>query len=449
MKAFSIHRQISRYLQIVLPIVLFATTLIGSVGVLYEISEASDTHMSELAKRLASIPFADNQAPQLTPNLSLKDANQGLMDNKNMAFSIWNPQGNLLLSDGKTTSLSFPSQLGFLNIGHWWRGNFWRVYYVKNTDNGLVVGVATRWSERYEALQYILLAQLLFAVLALPILFVAIRRGVRKGLYAITSLSQALDSKKAGDLRPLDTAVAEELKPMVASTNALLARLDAALKKEQRFTADAAHELRSPLAGLRVQSDVLALNEKNDAQLARILTLQQTLTRTSHLVEQLLMLSRLDPMAALPHQESIAWEKVVNQVMQAVVLLAREKHIQLQLVKADTWEKLFPLQGEPLLIETLLRNVLDNAIRYSPEHSQVTLHMSAQEMSVVDNGGGVAAESLPKLQQRFFRGEARQNQLGSGLGLSIVARIAALHGLKMTLANTEQGFKVTFTKALA
>ena len=163
------------------------------------------------------------------------------------------------------------------------------------------------------------------------------------------------------------------------------------------------------------------------------------LTPKNHqLTEQLLTLSRLDPMQALPDAQPLNWQDIAHQALQSVNLHAREQRIQLKLECPDGFEHVFPAEGNPLLLQLMLRNLLDNAIRYSPPNSHITLALAANGLSVCDEGPGIAAEHLPRILERFYRPPG-QSQQGSGLGLSIVERIADLHGLRLVLANADEG----------
>jgi two-component system sensor histidine kinase QseC len=221
-------------------------------------------------------------------------------------------------------------------------------------------------------------------------------------------------------------------------------RLNTSIQKERRFTSDAAHELHSPLAALKVQTEVLAMSEDKDEQLHHLHNIQTSIERANRLIEQLLILSRLDPMQGIPDAQVIDWTTVVPQVLRGVNLTAREKCIKLKLDCPSGLEKALPLSGNTVLIQTMLRNLLDNAIRYSPENTTVTLTVTADSIIVQDQGPGIAPEEMDRIKERFYR-PAGQKQKGSGLGFSIIENIAQLHGLTLQLQN-HHGLRVTLKR---
>lgn len=254
--------------------------------------------------------------------------------------------------------------------------------------------------------------------------------------------------RNAQSLQPVSEQVPAETLPLVQSLNALLARVAESLAREQRFTADAAHELRSPLAALKVQAEVLAMSSDEAEQQHHLGNIHESIDRANRLTEQLLTLARLDPMQALPDAQPIDWQRIGHQALQSVNLQAREKRVQLKLECACGFGQVFPPLGNEVLLQLMLRNLLDNAIRYSPPNSHVTLTLAANGLSVCDEGPGIAAEHLPRIRERFYRPPG-QSQQGSGLGLSIVERIADLHGLRLDLVNAdERGLCVHMIKAV-
>ena len=216
--------------------------------------------------------------------------------------------------------------------------------------------------------------------------------------------------------------------PLVQSLNALFARTQDMLVRERRFTSDAAHELRSPLAALRVQTEVVQL--AGDDQRMRDNAVQNLITsidRATRLVDQLLTLSRLESFTALDCLSPIDWPALVTQALIEQDAAAHRKGIELILEQRGTPS---PMRGQPLLLSLLLRNLLDNAIRYSPAGSEVRLTLSASGLSLEDSGPGMSKEHLRRLGERFYRPPG-QDQTGSGLGISIVLRIAQLHGIRV------------------
>ena len=193
--------------------------------------------------------------------------------------------------------------------------------------------------------------------------------------------------------------------------------------------------MRSPLAALRIQTEVAQLAGDN-AQLREqaLCHLTQGIDRASQLIEQLLTLSKLDNLQELEEIQPLDWEGIIQSLIAERYFLAEKRQITLAFEKeAELKEK----QGQPILISLMLRNLIDNAIKYCPEGTKISVKMTACQIIVEDNGGGVEPDDLKKLGQRFYR-PAGQNEKGSGLGLSIVMRIAELHGLKVRLENVTE-----------
>ncbi|HRK57948.1 MAG TPA: histidine kinase dimerization/phospho-acceptor domain-containing protein, partial [Burkholderiaceae bacterium] len=224
----------------------------------------------------------------------------------------------------------------------------------------------------------------------------------------------------------------------------LFKRIDTALERERRFTADAAHELRTPLAALRAQWDVLRGAQDEAQKKQAIERLGAGIERMGRLVTQLLLLSRIEAAQGLDKPQSIDWPTLVQQSVNDVFALAQRRQIEL----ACTWpahsQTPWPLKGDADLIGILLRNLLDNAVRYSPPGSTVTLSLEADGLRVHNEGPPLSDQIMTHLGERFHRPDG-QAETGSGLGISIAQRIAALHGLRLRFGADADGQGVLVT----
>jgi len=305
-------------------------------------------------------------------------------------------------------------------------GERWRVFVVRDEARNFEVQVGQQLEKRFDILEE--LADSLWLPVLGFLLLLALVCWILTGrvLKPLRQTAASIAAKTPSDLTLVDTAgQAREVLPIVQSLNGVLGRLDAALQAERRFTADAAHELRTPLAGLHMHVQLL---QRQHPELASpFQKLRQDITRSTALVDSLLTLARLDPLAReqlvrQPVPLAPLFERVAG--MHAQEAAARGIALALRCEVAD-------VQADPQLLEIVLRNLVDNALRYCPDGSRIEIeavpHAGGARIAVRDNGPGVDAESRQRLTERFFR-VLGQGQQGSGLGLSIVKRIADLHG---------------------
>ncbi len=400
---------------------------------LHELNESADSQMSDLAQ---SLPYIEPEKAVLLPKVkkSLGKGHTGFAEDKQNGISVWNADGRLLLSDKRGKEIPFRKISGFTDIGKPWQEKSLRVIYYHNGKTGQTVAVAQPWRNRLEILWNIVWAHLAASLLVLPLMVLLLHLAVKRSIYPLKELASELSERRADNLAPVSRAVPQETQTLVDALNRLFARVQTSIEREQRFTSDAAHELRSPLAALKVQAEVLALSDTAE-QPYHLQQIQQSLNRAEHLINQLLTLARLDPEQGLKNTAPINWERLSSQVLQNTNLSAREKRIRL---KREFLAEPPLLQGDDALLQLMLRNLLDNAVRYSPENSEVGLYFHADRIEVRDQGTGIAPEHLSRIKERFYR-PAGQNAQGSGLGLSIAEHIAKLHGLTLKLENRDGG----------
>ncbi len=352
-------------------------------------------------------------------------------DNDHQAMAVWNPRGQLLLVDSDGLELDArPGYTGFASLRQ--HDEDWRVYYLSGEAGS--VAVAQEMSERWEMIGGLLLTQGLLWLLLLPFVLLALWWAVGRGLAPLARIREQLQQRAPDDATPLSREVPRELQTLIDAMNDLIGRVAQTLQRERRFTADAAHELRSPLAAMRVQAEVAQLVQDPQQRERALQQLMNGVDRSSHLLAQLLALSRIEA-AQQQQDEALDWPLLLQELRTEVSALATSHHVTLQLPPAGHTQ--WPLQhGDQTLLLLMLRNLLDNAIRYGG--GTVTLQADATRISVSDEGEGVPEALLDKVCERFYRPPGQQ-QTGSGLGLSIVERIATLHGLRLSLHNREGG----------
>jgi len=271
---------------------------------------------------------------------------------------------------------------------------------------------------------------------------------VGNGLAPLARLRKRLDARGSADLAPLDAAgMARELAPVVDAFNALLGRIEAGARAQDEFRANVAHQLRTPLAGLKLQLEWLAARHAGDPESARSLGLMlQANERMIRQTNQLLSLERAEPNRfARSRLQPLDLAGLVAESIQHVVEQAAAKEIDLGF-ELDA----APLQGDRFMLRDLVDNLVDNALRYTPAGGRVTVSCGASPdggsfLRVEDNGPGIPPQQRRQVFERFVRLD--QQSVGSGLGLAIVRDIANLHGAELRLGEPERGSGAVFTVA--
>ena len=322
-------------------------------------------------------------------------------------------------------------------------GRRWRVFVVRDGERQFEVQVGQQYKKRHDILEE--LAEHLWlpvlGFLALLALVCWILTG--RVLKPLRRTASTIAAKTPTDLAPVGLlGQPRELLPIVQALNGVLARLDEALQAERRFTADAAHELRTPLAGLHMHVQLLQRQHPDLA--APFGKLRHDIARVTALVDSLLTLARLDPLA----REQVAMLPVALAPLLERLLGAHAQEAAQRGIALSMRCELDTVNADPAMLDIMLRNVVDNALRYCPAGSRVEIvarqHAGRARMTVCDDGPGVDAASRQRLGERFFR-VLGQQQAGSGLGLSIVRRIADLHGVALAFGAgiDGKGFGVT------
>lgn len=393
-----------------------------------EVGELLDAHLAQTAALLRLQPLDALDDDQLNEAAEL-DKHQ-----HHVVFQLWH-DGQLLArsKNAPAEALTGRRKRGFADSQV--AGQAWRVFVTPGRESNVRILVGEQQSVRQDIVWASVTGMLKPLAWALPLLALGIWWVVRGLVRPLRQLGGAVAQRQPQSLAPLPTAgVPPEVLPLVAALNGLFARMAELLAAEQQFTADAAHELRTPIAGIRMQAQV-AQGATHDAE--RTQALAATVAgcdRATRLVEQLLQLARLDAeasaatAAAAPCTDLAEVARTVAHELQPLAQ-ARAQHWVLD----TALPALVPLP-EPLA-RVLVRNLLDNALRYSPGGAQVHLQTAPApgggvQLCVQDSGPGLAPEALARLGERFFR-VLGSGQSGSGLGWSIVQRIARLHGLRV------------------
>lgn len=394
----------------------------------HEIDELFDAQMVQVAQTLLALASEyddDDDVARLEAD--------GHRYQKKFVFQLWDADGRLLLRSPQAPTEPLVGKDGFTESDG--RGkDRWRYYSQWDREGELRVQVAENHHVREELAVHIAGRLLLPALFGLPLLGAWIWFATRRGLAPIGVIAAQVAGRAPGHLDPVVPVEApQEIRPLLDAMNVQFGRVAALLDMERRFTADAAHELRTPLAAIAAQARV-AQRARDAAEREHALDqLVAGAGRASHLIEQLLTLARLDPAVGLP-LEMVRLDTLAAEVCADHGAAALERRIVLELDAPQP----AGLSANDALLRILLRNLLDNALRYTPPGGKVGVGVTAGAvgvtLSVSDSGPGIPAAERENALRRFHR-LAGQETEGSGLGLSIVARIAELHGARLELAD--------------
>ncbi|WP_251976570.1 ATP-binding protein [Salinicola avicenniae] len=319
--------------------------------------------------------------------------------------------------------------------GHRWvdyDGDHWRVFSMP-IEGQRWVSVGIRQSFQDELSNKVAIGNFVPLLLALPVLIWLIARLIRRGLKPIDHLSRQVQTRDENDLKAIRVAVPRELQPLRSALNDFIERLGQTLERERRFTADAAHELRTPLAAMKIHLDNARYGEPEALDKA-----YNGIERLQRVVEQLLLLARLDLNGERPQPQTLALQTLVLDLAADLWPLA-ESHDQSLIVEEGA---AVAVRANPTELGILLRNLMDNALRYTPPGGEVRVAMGVEQghpwLSIADTGPGIPDALLEAVTQRFQRA-ADQRISGSGLGLAIAVEIAERQRLSLMLANQESG----------
>lgn len=441
----TLRRRLLLLLLLATPVVWVGAMAVSFFSAQHEINELFDTELVRLARQLqATLPSTNLDAPTDTSSMPAPLAGkEGDAEPKDLLLAVWDRNGRLVLVDREGLLMPYlPGQKGFVELMLAERP--WRAYYLPSPSGRWLVAAGQRHKERRELVLALTAGPLLPWLLTLPVLLLVMAVGLKRVLRPVAALSAELECRAADDLKPLrGTDLPADLRPLVDAMNAQFERTADLLQRERRFTADAAHELRTPLAALQAQWDAARLSPDSTTAVDTLAKLGQGLARLSRLVTQMLQLSRVEHLNSIHPQIEVDWVALVGEVLSDVLPLAERRHVELGCEWPEGGAAPLPLRGAPPLLAAMLRNLIDNGLRYSPAGGHLTLRFGPDTLDILDDGPGVPAEQLARLGDRFYR-PAGQVESGSGLGLSIVRRIAELHDLAVDWGARDDapGFRV-------
>ncbi|MBG7602832.1 MAG: sensor histidine kinase N-terminal domain-containing protein [Gammaproteobacteria bacterium] len=320
-------------------------------------------------------------------------------------------------------------------------------------DLGISVNVIQSLAVRNELTGYIIRSIIQPLFIALPILMLLLWFLIGAALRPLQQVATEVETRHPEDLSPLESKhIPSEISVLISSLNALFSRLRTAFEREQRFTADAAHELRTPMAAIKTQAQVALRSSDGDQQAMALKQIDSGVDRATRLIEQLLTMARVDPEASSRNFIDVDLCKVVTQVVADLAPCAGKKNIDLGMEHCAV----VIMRGiEPALM-TLARNIIENAVNYTRQGGEVNVSVLQKDEEVVllvcDNGPGIDPQQRERVFERFYRDVNQASTVqGSGLGLSIVKRIADIHHADIVLDEPDEGdgliFKVVFPQA--
>jgi two-component system OmpR family sensor kinase len=391
-----------------------------------EANEIFDYQMQQLAESLPSEPSGP-----------ISPGHKGSPDmERDIVIQMWDGTGMRIYHSHERIALPDRAELGFTTITT--RQGQWRVYsaQLRNT----VVQVAQPMSARRAVATEMALRTVAPLLVLFPFLGVLIWLTINEGLAPVRRIVREVASRDAAALSPIgDDGMPEEIQPLTHALNDLLARLNQSIGAQRAFIADAAHELRTPLTALKLQIQLLERATDEEERAAALVELKQGFERATHLVQQLLTLARQEPGSARKEKLEVDLEALARAVVAELVPVAQDRKIDLGIAASVPAE----VRGDADALRAMLGNIVENAIKYTPEGGTVDVSVSADGgpcFIVQDSGPGIPEDQLARVFDRFYRVPGTAVR-GSGLGLAIAKEVADAHGATIALRNTGHGLR--------
>ena len=334
--------------------------------------------------------------------------------------------------------------LGFSNIKT--GETLWRVFLLEANNSTIKIEVAEKFEVRGELIEDVLITIFTPLIFLVPLIAIVVWAGLRKGLAPVNSLSVEVEGRSADNLKPLETTdIPKEIKPLTASIDHLMGRMEDTIENERQFTDNAAHELRTPLAAIKTLAQVAKDHSSEDISNNKLNEILDDLVlgtdRATHLVEQLLDFARLNNKNI--NKEEVNLSDLFNNFINIFKNKLTIKDITLK-TNIDENIKIF---GHKDTLSILIRNIIDNACKYTPSGGTVAASLSTTEKEIVlnitDSGIGIPDKEKNKVMERFYRVPNSHKETskvtGCGLGLAITKHIADLHSASLTIKDNPEG----------
>lgn len=435
----SLRTRLLWFLLVAISVTAAAQALIAYQTARSETDEIFDYQMQQMARSLRSVlPIAGRET---FPDESHDE------EHFDFAVQVWTLDGILAFQSGERVALPRQAVAGFSELST--NGAIHRVFVERSRSQ--IIQVSQDMSARREMASALALRTVAPIALMAPVLMLVVWWVVRTSLAPVTRVRRQVAGRQVNDLTEVsEDGLPDEIRPLVQELNLLFKRVRQAFEAQNDFVADAAHELRSPLAALKLQ--VLGLQRAGDnaAREVAVSRLTAGIDRATRLVEQLLVLARQQANASAGSKpEAVALADLVRLAVADSIVSAQARRIDLGVAEAEPGQ----ISGHPEALRILMRNLLDNALKYTPEGGTVDVRVSREAndmvLGVEDSGAGIAEQDRGRVLDRFYRVAGTQST-GSGLGLAIVKSIAELHGVKLTLDHSPRlgGLRVELRFAL-
>ncbi|MDR6846916.1 ATP-binding protein [Sphingomonas sp. BE137] len=403
-----------------------------------EVEKVLDRRLVEAARMVGSLANASGGVP-VGPSLERGSPFATSGYDRQLSCQIWSLDGKLL---GRSTGAPL-EPLGSDGSGFSERsihGETWRVYSFVDRTRGLRVHVGDNLSVRRNLVNDLIKGLVLPALIGMLALAALLWTGIGRGLSPLRDVAKALERRDPSDLRPLDIReVRDELRPVVRSVDGLFDRLERGRASERHLIASAAHELQTPLAGLKTHAQIAAMSDDPDVRARALLQIQTSVDRTARLVRQLLDLARQEALGDPPSEVWTKADAAVSIVQDELCPSLELRHVGLEVDPALACLEVRIDEGALILS---LRNLIENAVNHSAAGGTVRISMDASDqragIAVIDDGPGIPEDELASVRERFVRGR-REKGAGSGLGLSIVELVLNRAGGMLQLANRAEG----------
>ncbi|MDB6444423.1 MULTISPECIES: ATP-binding protein [Pseudomonas] len=412
----------------------------------HEIAEVYDAQLAQNARLLQGVmrmPMASKEHAELYQafnsalGLAVPKVDGHPYESK-IAFQVWNSQGAVLVHTSSAPSLaSPPTAAGFSEVVDQ-KNHTWRAFVLDDPQYGLKIWVGERDDVRADLVDRIVRHTVLPNLIGSVLLATVIWLAIGWGLKPLVDMAATLRARHPGSLEPLRMVpLPTELEPMQAALNRVLAQIQEVMGRERRFIADAAHEMRTPLAVLRVHAQNLMEAGSEQSRRESLEHLLAGVDRTTRLVNQLLTMARLEPQTGAAMSKAIDLPATVREGLVQLTPWLLSKGLELVLEVGDD---IAPVDIDPVAVHIALNNLVTNAANFSPAHGQITVRLVRKEdhyeLSVEDQGPGIDEAERERLFERFY---SRGNDQGAGLGLTIVRTIAERLGGRIRLENRPEG----------